>query len=178
MDSPGDNLLAEFGSVVDALRCAVEIQQELRARNEGVPEQRRMAFRIGINLGDVVVEGERIYGDGVNIAARLEGLADPGGICLSGTVYDHVENKVPLAYAYVGEQAVKNIAKPVRVYRVVMDGTVASTVRGKEAAQGETTHRSKMISRKLIVLAVTGFVLLVAVAAVLNHLSSQSTSPR
>ena len=86
VDSPGDNLLAEFGSVVDAVRCAVEIQEELRVRNAELPENRRMVFRIGINLGDVVEEGERIYGDGVNIAARVEGLAEGGGICISGTV--------------------------------------------------------------------------------------------
>src|SRR5712692_9763627 len=88
VDSPGDNLLAEFASVVDAVRCAVEIQQALKAKNADLPDQRKMEFRIGINLGDVVVEGERLYGDGVNIAARLEGLAEPGGICISGTVYE------------------------------------------------------------------------------------------
>ena len=118
VDSPGDNLLAEFASVVDAVRCAVEIQQELKVRNAELPDQRRMEFRIGINLGDVVVEEERIYGDGVNIAARLEGLAAAGGICLSGTVYDQVETKLALGYEYLGAQTVKNITKPVRVYRV------------------------------------------------------------
>ncbi len=94
VDSPGDNLLAEFGSVVDAVRCAVEIQEELRVRNAELPENRKMVFRIGINLGDVVEEGERIYGDGINIAARVEGLADGGGICISGTVYDSVKNRL------------------------------------------------------------------------------------
>jgi adenylate cyclase len=118
VDSPGDNLLAEFASVVDAVRCAVEIQQELKAQNADLPAQRKMEFRIGINLGDVVVEGERLYGDGVNIAARLEGLAEPGGICISGTVHDHIESKLALGCEYIGEQVVKNIAKPVRVYRV------------------------------------------------------------
>jgi TolB-like protein/Tfp pilus assembly protein PilF len=93
-------------------------QRELKAKNAELPEQRRMEYRIGLNVGDVIVEGERLYGDGVNIAARLEGLAEPGGICISGTVYDQVENKLVLGYEYVGEQAVKNIAKPVRVYRV------------------------------------------------------------
>lgn len=121
VDSPGDNLLAEFASVVDAVRCAVTIQQELKARNADLLDQRKMEFRIGINLGDVVVEGERLYGDGVNIAARIESLSDPGGLSISGTVYDHVENKLLLSYEYLGEQAVKNIAKPVRVWRVVMD---------------------------------------------------------
>jgi adenylate cyclase len=92
VDAPGDNLLAEFGSVVDAVQCAVEIQRDLRERNAELPEPRRMEFRIGISLGDVIVEGERIYGDGVNIAARMEGLAEPGGICVSGAAYDQIEN--------------------------------------------------------------------------------------
>ena len=126
VDAPGDNLLAEFASVVDAVRCAVEIQHELKEKNAELPDQRQMQFRIGINLGDVIVEGERLYGDGVNIAARLESLAIPGGICISGTVYDHVENKLALNYEYQGEQTVKNIAKPVRVYRVVMDEDAAT----------------------------------------------------
>ncbi|HEV8711923.1 MAG TPA: adenylate/guanylate cyclase domain-containing protein [Candidatus Binatia bacterium] len=120
VDAPGDNLLAEFASVVDAARCAVEVQQALQAKNSDLPDHRKMEFRIGINLGDVVVEGERLYGDGVNITARLESLAEPGGICISGTVYDQVENKLALRYEYLGEQAVKNIAKPVRVYRLVL----------------------------------------------------------
>ena len=118
VDSPGDNLLAEFLSVVDAVRCAVEIQEELRVRNAELPENRRMQFRIGINLGDVVEEEERIYGDGINIAARVEGLAEGGGICISGTVYDSIKNKLSLAYESLGEHTVKNIKEPVRVYRM------------------------------------------------------------
>jgi adenylate cyclase len=121
VDSPGDNLLAEFASVVDAVRCAVEIQHALKAKNAELPDHRQMQFRIGINLGDVIVEGERLYGDGVNIAARLESLALPGGICLSGTVYEHVESKLALSYEHLGEQTVKNIAKPVRVWRVQLE---------------------------------------------------------
>ncbi|MFB0505403.1 MAG: adenylate/guanylate cyclase domain-containing protein [Thermodesulfobacteriota bacterium] len=117
VDSPGDNLLAEFASVVDAVQCAVEIQQVLRAKNDELAENRRMEFRIGINLGDVIQEGERIYGDGVNIAARVEGLAEGGGICISGNAYEQIENKLPLRYEYLGEHAVKNIIKPIRVYR-------------------------------------------------------------
>jgi adenylate cyclase len=120
VDSPGDNILAEFPSVVDAVECAVDIQKELKAKNEELPEDRRMEFRIGINLGDVIEEGERIYGDGVNVAARIEGLAEEGGICVSGTAYDQVENKLPLEFKYLGEQAVKNIKRPVRVYRIGM----------------------------------------------------------
>ena len=99
IDSPGDNLLAEFASVVDAVQCGVAIQNELKARNEELPENRRMQFRIGVNLGDVIEEGDRIYGDGVNIAARLEALADPGGICVSKTAFDYIESKLPLDYA-------------------------------------------------------------------------------
>src|SRR5947209_5134542 len=125
VDSPGDNLLAEFASVVDAVRCAVTIQQALKARNAELSDHRKMEFRIGINLGDVVVEGERLYGDGVNIAARLESLADAGGICLSGVVYDQVKNKLGLSYKDLGAQAVKNIADPVRVYRVLMEAVAA-----------------------------------------------------
>ncbi len=126
VDSPGDNVLAEFASVVDAVRCAVEVQEDLRARNAELPEQRRMEFRIGVNLGDVIVEGERIYGDGVNVAARVEGLAEAGGISISGSVHEQIENKLTLGYEYVGEHTVKNIKKPVRVYRIRMktEGTI------------------------------------------------------
>ena len=125
VDSPGDNLLAEFASVVDAVCCAVEIQETLRARSAELPENRRMEFRMGINLGDVIVDGDRIYGDGVNIAARLEGLAEGGGICVSGTVFDQVESKLAFEYDYLGEQAVKNIKRPVRVYRLRMSSHAA-----------------------------------------------------
>ena len=117
----GDSVLAEFASVVDAVQCAVEIQQVLRAKNALVPENRRMEFRIGINLGDVIEEGDTIYGDGVNIAARVEGLAEAGGICISESAYQQIENKLPLRYDYLGEHEVKNIAKPVRVYRVQIE---------------------------------------------------------
>lgn len=128
VDAPGDNLLAEFASVVDAVQCAVEIQKELKTRNADLPENRRMEFRIGVNLGDVVEEKDKIFGDGVNIAARMESLAKGGGICISGTAYDQVEGKLGLSYEHLGEQTVKNIAKPVRVYRVLIDsGTFAST---------------------------------------------------
>jgi adenylate cyclase len=128
VDVPGDNVLAEFASVVDGLRCAWDVQQEIKARNDNLPEDRRMNFRIGVNLGDVIEEGERIYGDGVNIAARLEGLAEEGGICLSGTAYDQVKNKLPFRYEYHGEQTVKNIKEPVRVYRVVMKAEAAAKI--------------------------------------------------
>ena len=116
----GDSVLAEFTSVVDAVRCAVGIQEELKDRNKDVEENRRMEFRIGVNLGDVVEEGDNILGDGVNIAARLESLAEAGGICISGTAYDQVKNKLAVDYEYIGEQTVKNIKEPVRVYRILM----------------------------------------------------------
>jgi TolB-like protein/class 3 adenylate cyclase/Tfp pilus assembly protein PilF len=132
VDASGDNVLAEFASVVDAVRCAVEIQKELKTRNAELPENRWMEFRIGINLGDVIEDGEQILGDGVNIAARLESLSEAGGICISGTAYDHVENKLSLGYEYLGEQAVKNIAKPVRVYRVLMEPEALGKVIGEK----------------------------------------------
>ena len=115
VDTTGDNLLAGFASAVDAVNCAVEIQRELAEQNAKLSDERKMQFRIGVNVGDVVEEEDRIYGDGVNIAARVEGLAEAGGICISGRVYDQVENKLDLGYDFLGEQEVKNIAKPVRV---------------------------------------------------------------
>ena len=120
VDAKGDAILAEFASVVDAVNGAVEIQRELAEKNTELPAERRMDFRIGINLGDVVVKDEVIYGDGVNIAARLEALAEPGGICISRPVYDQVKNKLTQEYEYLGEQQVKNIAEPVRAYKVSM----------------------------------------------------------
>jgi len=118
VDSPGDNLLAEFGSVRDAVRCAVEIQEELRISNADFPENRKMQFRIGINLGDVIKDGDRIYGDGINVAARVESLAEGGGISISGTVYDSIRNKLSMSYEFMGEHSVKNIKNPIRIYRI------------------------------------------------------------
>jgi adenylate cyclase len=121
----GDSVLADFASVVDAVQCAVEIQQVLRAKNALLSEDRRMDFRIGINLGDVIEEGDTIYGDGVNIAARLEGMAEAGGICISESAYQQIKNKLPLRYDYLGEHEVKNIAEPVRVYRAQVEPEAA-----------------------------------------------------
>jgi adenylate cyclase len=118
VDSPGDNILAEFGSAIDAVRAALGMQEKLAACNAGLPESRRMAFRVGINLGDVIVEDGRLYGDGVNIAARIEALAEAGGICISGKVYDEVSRKLEAAFEDLGEHTLKNIAAPTRVYRV------------------------------------------------------------
>ena len=125
VDSPGDNVLAEFGSVVDAVEGAVKVQQELKEKNAALPENRKMEFRMGINLGDVIVDGDRIYGDGLNIAARLEGLAEGGGICISGTVFEHIKNKLHLEYDYLGKQHVKNILEPVHVYQVKVNTKTA-----------------------------------------------------
>ena len=132
VDAKGDNLLAEFSSVVDAVRCAVEIQRELGKRNAELPDHRKMEFRIGVNLGDVIEEGQTIYGDGVNIAARLEALAEGGGICISGTAFDQIRKRLSVGYEYLGEQAVKNIETPVRVYRVLMEPEAAGKVIGEE----------------------------------------------
>ncbi len=121
VDSAGDNVLAEFASVVNAVQGAVAIQKELKARNAALSKNRRMWFRIGINVGDIIEEHDRIYGDGVNISARLEALADPGGVCISKTAFEHIESKLPLGYEYIGRQTVKNIVKPVEAYRVLME---------------------------------------------------------
>jgi len=131
VDSPGDNLLAEFDSAVDAVKGAIQVQDRLKELNAELPVQRRMEFRIGINVGDVIIQEGRLYGDGVNIAARLEGLSRSGGICISGTVYDQVKNKLGLGYAYLGEQQVKNIADPVRAYRVAWGEETVETVRAQ-----------------------------------------------
>ncbi len=118
VDSPGDNVLTEFVSVVDAVRCGVRVQEDLKASNEQLPADSKMEFRIGINIGDVIQDGDRIYGDGVNIAARIESFADPGGICISRTAYDQVKGKIDIDYEYLGEYEVKNIKEPIRVYKI------------------------------------------------------------
>jgi adenylate cyclase len=131
VDSPGDNVLAEFASVVDALECSIEIQKNLRTKNNALPDNRKMEFRIGVNLGDVIEDEDRVYGDGVNIAARIEGLAEPGGICISGSGFEQVRNKLPLGYQYLGEHTVKNIVQPIKVYRVLMEPEAAGKVIGE-----------------------------------------------
>ncbi len=129
VDSPGDNLLAEFPTATDAVSCAVEVQGSLRVRNVTLPADRKMEYRVGIHLGEVRVEGDRIYGDGVNIAARLEGLAEPGGICISATVHEQVRNKLQVGYDDLGDQTVKNIPDPVRAYRVRLDEARADSTK-------------------------------------------------
>ena len=144
VDAPGDNVLADFASVVGAVECAVDIQRELQSRNAALAPTRQMRFRIGINLGDVIVDGDRLYGDGVNIAARLEGLAEGGGICLSGTAYDQIEGKLPIAAEFKGEQTVKNITRPVRVYRLRLE---SSPLASRPRATGR--RRRFVLSRRL-----------------------------
>ena len=160
VDSPGDNLLAEFASVVAATQCAAGIQQELGRRNARLPEDRKMRFRIGINLGDVIQDDNRIYGDGVNIAARLEGLAEADGICISGSVYDQVKNKLSFEFEYLGDRTVKNITDPVSAYRVNWQAE-ESTLRAGEKKQAAWQRLFKAPKRPL--LTYTGITCLVLV---------------
>ena len=154
VDSPGDNVLAEFASVVDAVRCAVETQKQIAERNADLPENRRMRFRIGVNLGDIVDEGDRIYGDGVNIAARLESLAEAGGICISGTAFDHVKGKLEVGYKYFGEQNVKNIKEPVRIYKMLLAPDDAGKIIGeKKSRPGQKKWTTVAVAAMLILLA-------------------------
>jgi len=135
VDSPGDNILAEFGSAVDAVETAMAMQADLAERNAKLPENRRMAFRIGVNLGEVVVEGERIYGDGINIAARVEALSLAGGICVSAKVHDEVRGKLDLAFEDLGEHTLKNIAASVRVYRVAVETAAGAAAKPQASAR-------------------------------------------
>jgi len=158
VDSPGDNLLAEFVSVVDAVQCAVSVQNEIKARNEDLPENRKMQFRIGINLGDVIQEGERIYGDGVNIAARLESLADPGGICISKTAFDQIERKLPYGYEFIGDQTVKNISKPVGAYRVMLEPRVTvAGIKDKEPPDPMWRRKGVLVGAMAVLVVIIGF---------------------
>jgi len=168
VNSAGDSVLAEFGSVVNAVQCAVDIQTTLKADNANLAPERRMEFRIGVNLGDVMVDGEQIYGDGVNVAARLESLADPGGICISDTVHAQIKNKLALGYEDLGEQRVKNIAEPVRVLRIMPEGG-ASTRTATEA-----TERSLRKHWRGGVFSLAGLALIAAVIVFVQHLSLRS----
>lgn len=141
----GDGLLLEFASVVDAVECAVAVQEVMAGRNAGVPQDRRMLFRIGINLGDILIEGDDILGDGVNVAARLEGIAEPGGICLSAAAYDQVREKVAVKFADLGEQSLKNIARPVRAYSVIREGSGAETQDRRAISSPPSTPRLSIV---------------------------------
>ncbi|ATU94649.1 adenylate/guanylate cyclase domain-containing protein [Phyllobacterium zundukense] len=164
----GDGILMEFYSVVDALRCAVEIQHQKAERNALAPLERRVDFRIGINLGDVIIEEDDIHGDGVNIADRLQALAEPGGIAISGTAYDHVKGKLPIGFTSLGEQMVKSIAEPIRVYRVVLDPAVA----------GKTVGPKPRRSSWQIAAAVAGVVIIVlGIAAAWRPWEPSPTAP-
>ncbi|MSP48465.1 MAG: adenylate/guanylate cyclase domain-containing protein [Alphaproteobacteria bacterium] len=126
VNTTGDGLLIEFGSAVDAFRCVLEIQRAMTSRESGLPENRRLAFRIGVNVGDIVVDGEDILGDGVNVAARLEQLAEPGGICISARAYEDVRGRLDLDVQDIGEQTLKNIERPIRVYRIAVHAAGAT----------------------------------------------------
>ncbi|MFC1841036.1 adenylate/guanylate cyclase domain-containing protein, partial [Thermodesulfobacteriota bacterium] len=146
IDSPGDNVLAEFASVVDAVRCGVQAQEDLKGHNDELPPDKKMEFRIGIHTGDVIHDGDRIYGDGVNVAARIESLADSGGICISRTAYDQVKDKVNIDYDYLGEYEVKNIKEPVRVYKVLMGAKTPDKI-----AEDKKNVRGKSIKRNIVI---------------------------
>src|SRR6202521_2017038 len=140
VNSAGDSVVVEFASVVNAVQCAVEIQTTVKSENANIPPDRRMEFRIGVNLGDVMVDGEQIYGDGVNVAARLESLAEPSGICISHTVHDQIKNKLALNYEDLGPQTVKNIAEPVRVFRVMLEGGSSARTTAKATQRSLRKH--------------------------------------
>jgi TolB-like protein len=154
----GDSVIAEFASPVEAVRCAVDIQRELEARNVDLPEDRRMRLRIGVNLGDVMVEGDNLLGDGVNIAARLETLAEPGGISLARSVFDQVKKQLDLGYEYLGEHEVKNIAEPVQVYRVLTEPEATGKVIGEPKRAAQSWKRMALAAVVFVLIGVAGAV--------------------
>jgi adenylate cyclase len=155
----GDAMLAEFASVVNALTCAVTIQRDLMDRNKEVPEERKLEFRIGINLGDVIVDRQEIYGDGVNVAARLECLAEPSGICISRSVLEQVKNKMELGYEYLGHQKVKNIAEPIHAYKVILEPKIARAVAGERKMRLNRTQWMALGISLFLLLAVSTIIL-------------------
>lgn len=158
VDTPGDNIFAEFTSVVDAVNCAVEFQRELAERNAELPDNRKMVFRIGVNLGDVIVDEGRIYGDGVNIAARVEAMAEAGGTCISGRAYDQVANKLGLEYENLGEHHVKNITRPIRVFRVLsFPGAAAHRVVHAKEAISKKWQRSAIVAGAIVLAVAVAF---------------------
>ena len=160
VDSPGDNLLAQFSSVVDAVECAVTIQGDISSRNTAVSENRKMEFRIGINLGDVIEDGERIYGDGINISARIEGKAEGGGICISGTAYDQVKNKLDLGFEFLGKQIVKNITDPVRVYGIRPESKTSVEALGQKRKKLGPWQKAVLSGVSILMISVVAWVIL------------------
>ena len=157
IDTPGDNLLAEYSSSLMAVRSAIEIQSTLKLENDKLPENRRMDFRIGLNLGDILHKDERIYGDGVNIAARIENLADPGGICISRGVYDQVEGKLDVGFTDLGSHTVKNIRKPVKIYKVLLDSD--------DTNQNAEPPKAKRLNKRLIIVTIVVLVAIIGITA-------------
>ena len=172
VDMAGDSILAVFDSPTEAVRAAFDIQSVLAERNEALPEERRMRFRVGVNLGDVISKADgTVYGDGVNIAARLESIAEPGGMTISGTVFDQVKNRVRVGFDFIGEQEVKNIAEPVRAYRVVAEGTpVSTTGRAK---------RRRAIAKRAVIGAVASAVVLISAVGIFSfrHAAPPAKAP-
>ena len=154
-NTAGDSVIAEFASAVEATLCAVEIQQEIGRRNEAVPKAKRLEFRIGLNIGDVMVEGGNLFGDGVNVADRVQKLAEPGGICIARNVQDHLRNKADLTIEPMGEHQVKNIATPVSVYRVLLPGAARRPLHRRWAA-ALGRHRRLAAAAVLLLLVAAG----------------------
>jgi adenylate cyclase len=150
VDSPGDNILSEFRSIVDAVKCAVAIQEGLREQNDKLIDNRKMNFRIGVNLGDVIQDGDCIYGDGVNIAARVESLAKPGEVAISGTAFDNIRNKLKFGFKFLGEHKAKNIKQPVRVYHVLSDPAFSGKIIGE--TEGDRSIMPKTIFAVAVVI--------------------------
>jgi adenylate cyclase len=169
VDAPGDNILAEFDSSLDAVKSAIAFQNVLKLENEKLPDNRRMDFRIGINLGDIIHKDDRIYGDGVNIAARIESLADPGGICISRGVYEQVDGKLEMGFADLGPHSVKNIKTPVTIFKVLLNPKDAGRVVGVPIA--------KALTRRWWVVAATTLVLLVGGAGIWYHQTKPEFEP-
>jgi len=156
-NTAGDQILAEFSSAVEAVRCATEIQAALHTRNEQLPEARRVRFRIGVNLGDVMVQGSDLLGDGVNVAARLQTAAPPGGICLSGSVYDQIQNKLSLSFTSLGERSYKNIPQPVRTFSITAAEGLGVLPAAKPARRGLGAVGIGAIVGAILVIAVGGY---------------------
>lgn len=178
VDSRGDSLLAEFPSVVEAVQCAVEMQHELRARNTDLPENKRIAFRIGISLGDIVIEGDQPHGDGIDIAVRIEGLAEPGGICISDVVYNQVKHKLPLQYDDLGPHQLKNIPEPVRVYRIVLNEAAWAMAETAQQNRLQPQRKNTLLRPRIGPVVVSVFVLLLGGIAAVRYFPFSPLSPQ